>query len=118
MSEHVAEAAVTACAAPTPVSDFMDSGVGSSMTTMLSQNAVRRRKNMTLPLVLHGVFPAVEERLAEPVEGRVGSVAWILRMLEASFRRLFLKFERFSSLRKSCSATCGFPSARRSDRVA
>jgi hypothetical protein len=68
---------------------------------MLSQNAARRRKNMTLPLVLHGVFTAVEGRLAKPFEGEVRSVPSILRMLEASFLRLFLKFERFSSLKKS-----------------
>src|ERR1051325_1423496 len=68
--------------------------------TMLSQNAVRRRKNMTLPLVLHGVFPAVDVKLAEPLEGEVRSVPSILRMLETSCPRLFLKFERLSSLRK------------------
>ncbi|MGB9367401.1 MAG: hypothetical protein WCE79_15440 [Xanthobacteraceae bacterium] len=56
---------------------------------------------MTLPLVLHGVFPVIEETLAEPLEGEVGSVASILRMLETSCLRLFLKFERFSSLKKS-----------------
>ena len=67
---------------------------------MLSQNAVRIRKNMTLPLVLHGVFTAVEDTLAEAFEGEVGSVPSILRMFEASFRRVFLKFERFSSLKK------------------
>jgi hypothetical protein len=58
---------------------------------------------MTLPLVLHGVFTAVEGRLAKPFEGEVRSVPSILRMLEASFPRLFLKFERFSSLRKSAA---------------
>ena len=68
---------------------------------MLSQNAVRIRKNMTLPLVLHDVFTAVEAKLAEAFEGEVRSVPLILRMLEASCPRLFLKFERFSSL-KNC----------------
>src|ERR1051325_4198779 len=68
--------------------------------TMLSQNVVRNRKNMTLPLVLHGVFPAVDMKLAEPLEGEVGSVLSILRMFESSCPRLFLKFERFSSLKK------------------
>src|SRR3954467_15344394 len=68
--------------------------------TMLSQNAVRKRKNMTLPLVLHGVFPAVDMKLAEPFEGEVRSVPSILRMFESSCPRLFLKFERFSSLKK------------------
>jgi len=58
---------------------------------------------MTLPLVLHGVFTAVEGRLAKPFEGEVRSVPSILRMLEASFPRLFLKFERFSSLKKSAA---------------
>src|SRR3954468_12105278 len=67
---------------------------------MLSQNAVRKRKNMTLPLVLHGVFPVVEAKLAEPLEREVRSVLAILRMLAASCLRLFLKFERFSSLKK------------------
>src|SRR5436853_7827806 len=101
MSETVAEAAVTACAAPIPCSAaFIDSGVGSSSTTMLSQNAVRMRKNMTLPLVLHGAFTAVEDTLAEAFEGEVRSVPSILRMFEPSFPRVFLKFERFSSLRK------------------
>jgi hypothetical protein len=67
---------------------------------MLSQNAARIRKNMTLPCVLHGVFTAVEGTLAEAFEGEVRSVLSILRMFDASFRRPFLKFERFSSLRK------------------
>jgi hypothetical protein len=68
---------------------------------------------MTLPLVLHGVFPAVETTLAEPLEGEVRSVLLILRMLEASCLRLFLKFERFSSLKK-CEhfATLSAPSLR------
>src|SRR4051812_11033133 len=78
----------------------MDSGAGSNAMTMLSQNAVRKRKNMTLPLVLHGVFPAVDVKLAEPFESEVRSVPSILRMFESSCPRLFLKFERFSSLRK------------------
>jgi hypothetical protein len=60
------------------------------------------RKNIALPLVLHGVFAAVEDTLAEGFEGEVRSMSSILRMFEPSFRRLFLKFERFSSLRKSC----------------
>jgi hypothetical protein len=55
---------------------------------------------MTLPLVLHGVFPVVEAKLAEPLEGEVRSVPSILRMLDVSCLRLFLKFERFSSLKK------------------
>src|ERR1041385_271081 len=78
--------------------------------TMLSQNVVRKRKNMTLPLVLHGVFPAVEVKLAEPLEGEVRSVPSILRMLESSSPRLFLKFERFSSLKK-CRQSRTRPSA-------
>jgi hypothetical protein len=59
---------------------------------------------MTLPFVPHEIPIAVEDTLAEPVEGEVGSVRSILRMFETSFQRLFLKFERFSSLRKSCRA--------------
>jgi hypothetical protein len=55
---------------------------------------------MTLPCVLHGVFTAVEVTLAEAFEGEVRSVPLIFRMFEASFRRVFLKFERFSSLKK------------------
>src|SRR5215218_2682002 len=102
MSDTVAEAAVTACAAPIPGSGpFMDSGVGNSKITMLSQNAARMRKNMTLPCVLHGIFTAVEVTLAGAFEGEVRSVLSILRMFEESFRRPFLKFERFSSLRKT-----------------
>src|SRR5436305_5775449 len=81
MSETVAEAAVTACAAPIPGSGvFIDSGVGSSSSTMLSQNAVRMRNNMTLPLVFHGVFTAVGDTLAAAFEGDVRSVLSILRM--------------------------------------
>src|SRR3954466_13873972 len=110
MSETVAEAAVTACAAPMPGSGvFIDSGVGSSSSTMLSQNAVRMRKNMTLPLVLHGVFTVVEDTLAKAFEGEVRSVLSILRMFEPSFQRAFLKFERFSSLRNSCRSAGLFP---------
>jgi hypothetical protein len=58
---------------------------------------------MTLPFVPHDFLVADENTLAEAVEGEVGSVCRILRMFETSFRRLFLKFERFSSLRKSCA---------------
>jgi hypothetical protein len=57
---------------------------------------------MTLPCVLHGIFTAVEITLAGAFEGEVRSVLSILRMFEESFRRPFLKFERFSSLRKQC----------------
>jgi hypothetical protein len=89
-------------AAPTPSGVFIVSGVGSSITTMLSQNAVRRRKNMALPFVPSSWFAALEDTLAEAFEGEVRSVRSILRMFEASFRRLFLKFERFSSLKESC----------------
>jgi hypothetical protein len=74
------------------------------MITMLSQNAVRIRKNMTLPFVPHEIPIADEDTLAEAVEGGVGSVRSILRMFDSSFQRIFLKFERFSSLRKSCRA--------------
>jgi hypothetical protein len=55
---------------------------------------------MTLPLVLHGVFTAVDETLAEALEGEVGSMRSILRIFDSTLRRLFLKFERFSSLRE------------------
>src|SRR5258708_20971464 len=102
MSAIVDDAALIACVAPTPPSVFIESGVGSSMMTMLSQNAVRIRKNMTLPFVPHAIPFAVEDTLAEAVEGEVRSERSILRMFETSFRRLFLKFERFSSLRKPC----------------
>src|ERR1700752_3038732 len=117
MSENVGEAAPAAWAAPTPDSGFIDSGAGSSRMTMLSQNAVRNRKNMALPLVFHGVFTAVEVTLAEPLEGEVGSVPWILRMLEASCLRLFLKFERFSSLRKCRRRHSAFVRSREPARV-
>ena len=101
MSDIVAEAALTACAAPTFDSGtFIESGVGSSITTMLSQNALRIRKNMTLPFVPHDCPIAVEDTLAEALEGEVRSVRSILRMFDSSFQRVFLKFERFSSLRK------------------
>jgi hypothetical protein len=79
---------------------FIDSGVGNTRTTTLSQNAVRIRNIITRPLVLHGVCTAVDEKLAEALEGEVRWIATILLMFESSFRRLFLKFERFSSLRK------------------
>jgi hypothetical protein len=57
---------------------------------------------MALPFVPSSFFAAREDTLAEAVEGEVRSVRSILRMFEASFRRLFLKFERFSSLKESC----------------
>jgi len=69
---------------------------------------------MTLPCVFHDVFIAVADTLAEAIEGEVGSVLWILRMFETNLRRVFLKFERFSSLRKRCRAAPYF--ARRCDR--
>jgi hypothetical protein len=52
---------------------------------------------MTLPFVLHGVFTAVEETLAEAVESEVRRVTWILPMFETNSRQIFLKFDRFSS---------------------
>ena len=67
---------------------------------MLSQNAVRIRKNMTLPLAFHDVSTVVEDTLADAIEGEVRSVLWILRMFDSNLQRLFLKFERFSSLKK------------------
>src|SRR6188474_3507736 len=103
MSAIVAEAALTACAVPTFDSGiFTESGVGSSTMTMLSQNAARRRNHMTLPCVFHDVFIVVADTLAEPIEGEVGPVLWILRMFETNLQRVFLKFERFLSLRKRC----------------
>jgi hypothetical protein len=116
MSDIVADAALTACVAPMPLSgDFIESGVGNSMMTMLSQNAVRMRKNMTLPFVPHDVLIANDDTLAVAVEGEVGLVRWILRMFETSCRRIFLKFDRFSSLKNSCCSaqrTRNAPSAR------
>ena len=92
MSDTVAEAALTACAAPTFDSgNFMESGVGSSTMTMLSQNAARRRKNMTLPCVFHDVFIVVADTLAEAFESEVGSLLWIFRMFETNLQRGFLK---------------------------
>jgi hypothetical protein len=57
---------------------------------------------MTLPFVPSSLVAALEDTLAEAIEGEVRSVRSILRMFEPSFRRFFLKFERFSSLKKSC----------------
>src|SRR5215831_1885153 len=96
MSDIVADAALMACVAPTPPSVFIESGVGSSMMTMLSQNAVRIRKNIALPFGPHAIPIADECTLADAVEGEVWSERSILRMFETSFRRPFLKFERFS----------------------
>jgi len=75
---------------------------------MLSQNAARMRNHMTLPCVFHDVFIAVADTLAEAIEGEVGSVLWILRMFETNLQRVFLKFERFSSLRNRCRAVPHF----------
>src|SRR3569623_1553421 len=101
MSDIAAEAALTACVVPKPVSGvFIDSGVGRTRTTTLSQNAVRIRNIMTLPRLIHGVSTAVDDKLAEAHEGEVRWTATLLLMIKPSFRRLFLKFERFSSLRR------------------
>jgi len=64
---------------------------------------------MTLPRVFHDVFIAVVDTVAESIEGEVGPVLWIFRMFETNLRRVFLTFERFSSLRKQCRVTrhCG-----------
>ena len=56
---------------------------------------------MTLPCVFHDIFIAVADTLAEAIEGEVGWVLRILRMFESNLRRVFLKFERFSSLRNN-----------------
>src|SRR5262245_28306580 len=101
MSANVADAALIACMAPTFDSGiFADSCAGSSTMTMLSQNAARMRKNMTRPRVPHDFSIVVADTLAEALEGEVGSVSRICLMFESSSQRLFLKFERFSSLRK------------------
>jgi hypothetical protein len=70
------------------------------------------RKNMTLPLAFHELCAVVEGKLAEAVEGVVCSVVRILRMFDSNLRRLFLKFERFSSLRESCRARAHLDKAR------
>jgi hypothetical protein len=57
---------------------------------------------MTLPLAFHALSVVVEGKLAEAVEGAVCLMALIFRMFESNLQRLFLKFERFSSLKKSC----------------
>jgi len=56
----------------------------------------------TLPFVPHGVFTAVfsSGTLAEPIEGEVRRIVAILSMFDSKSRQIFLKFERFSSLRK------------------
>jgi len=114
MSDIVADAALTAWAAPKLDSGiFTESGVGSSTMTMLSQNAARRRNDMTLPRVFHDVFIVVVDTLAEAIEGAVGPVLRILRMFDSNLHRAFLKFERFSSLKKGCRAAPDF--ARRRD---
>ncbi len=58
---------------------------------MLSQNAVRIRKNMTLPCVLHGVFTAVEVTLAEAFEGEVRSVPLDFAHVRGKFSASFPK---------------------------
>jgi hypothetical protein len=55
---------------------------------------------MTLPLAFHELSAVVEDTLAEAIEGEVRSVLSIFRMFDSNSRRLFLKFERFSSLKK------------------
>jgi hypothetical protein len=74
---------------------------------------------MTLPCVFHDVFIVVADTLAEAFEGEVGSLRWILRMFESNLQRVFLKFERFSSLRKRCRAEPDFTrNARFTDHAA
>ena len=58
---------------------------------MLSQNAVRIRKNMTLPCVLHGVFTAVDDKLAEAFEGEVRSVRADFAHVRVKFSATFPK---------------------------
>jgi hypothetical protein len=70
------------------------------------------RKNMTLPLAFHELSAVVEGKLAEAVEGAVCSLVRIFRMFDSNLQRIFLKFERFSSLRKSCRAQLQFADAR------
>ena len=60
---------------------------------------------MTLPCVFHDVFIVVADTLAEAFDSEVGSPLWILRMFETNLQQGFLKFERFSSLRKRCRVT-------------
>jgi hypothetical protein len=73
---------------------------------------------MALPFVPSSFFAALEDTLAEAVEGEVRSVRSILRMFEASFRRLFLKFERFSSLKESCRRYPSYANMRTASRSA
>ena len=110
MSDIVADAAPTACAVPTFDAGILtESGVGNTTMTMLSQNAARTRNHMTLLRVFHDFFIAVVDTVVESIEGEVGPVLWIFRMFEPNLRRVFLTFERFSSLRKRCRVTrhCG-----------
>jgi len=97
MSETAAPAAETAWIVLNCASSFFgcDVEIGSTRRTTLSQNVVRNKNIMTLPLVHRGCceFAAVMVKLAEAFEGSVRWLGSILPIFATSFPRHFLKFE-------------------------
>jgi hypothetical protein len=112
MSDIVAEAALTALAAPTPSGVFIDSGGRQQQHHDAQPERGTQKEEHDPALCPSSLFAALEDTLAEAIEGEVGSVRSILRMFEPSFRRLFLKFERFSSLKNRAAVSRPRPHAR------
>jgi hypothetical protein len=72
-----------------------DVAIGRTRRTTLSQNVVRNKNIMTLPLVQRGCcdLAAVMGKLAEAFEGSVRWLGMILSIFAANFSRHCLKFE-------------------------
>jgi hypothetical protein len=92
-SETAALARVTAC-----VASICASGCeplpGNSTQTTPNQNAIRNKKNMTLPATVPGGFsPPLSLNVADEPEAVVGDVASIWTKIDANTDRTFIEFE-------------------------
>jgi len=61
--------------------------LGSSTQTTPNQNAIRNKKNMTLPIVPGGLNAAFELKLADGTEVVVGAIAMFLSKFDADLRQ-------------------------------
>lgn len=95
-SDTAAPANVAACVASICASGDVDLVplLGSSTQTTLNQNAIRKRKNMTLPIIPDGFCAAFKLNLADRLEAVVGDEATFLGKIDANTPLILVKFEK------------------------
>jgi hypothetical protein len=97
ISDTAAPARLAACAASICASGAVDlvPPLGSSTQTTVNQNAIRNRKNMTLPIIPDGLCAAFKLNLADRPEAVVGDKARVLGKIDANMTRIFIKLDKF-----------------------